>query len=302
MKPSPAHVVEFGAREMLERHAELDFGAGARSRLDVVALPDGSQLLGWQAQFERTLELRLHDDSDAVHLSYTLQGRSRCWISRDGRTREHALDEAAGHLHHGPGRRARFLQCGGYRSVSVVLPAALAAPVVAASAGGFITGLRGRELHACALGLAAALAPGAPPRHTLWLQGQALAFVGLLLEAGAGGCEPAPDAAERQRLLAARDRLLADLSAPPLLAEVAAAHGLTPARLQRGFKALFGRSAYALFQHERMQEARRRLLADAASVTEVATELGYTNTSHFAAAFRREFGAPPGQLAGRRRG
>ncbi|MBW7902540.1 MAG: helix-turn-helix domain-containing protein [Rhodocyclaceae bacterium] len=55
-------------------------------------------------------------------------------------------------------------------------------------------------------------------------------------------------------------------------------------------------AALRLFMQERMHEARRRLLSGAGSVTEVATDLGYANVSHFAAAFRKRFGVNPASL------
>ncbi|BAL93935.1 helix-turn-helix transcriptional regulator [Rubrivivax gelatinosus] len=304
------HPVEVEASDLLERHEQLDFGRGAWSRLSIVGLQEGVALLGWQAGFDSPCELRLRDDSDAVHFGYALRGRSRCRIEHGRRREEHDFPAARGHLHYGPDSRGRFLQHGEYCSVSVMLRPALLrawagedrALQRALDDGHCLAhGLHGRELHAVAQSLHQALQPGAPPRHALWLQGQALAFVGLCLEARRDGEAADLGADERRRLLQARDRLLSDLAAPPLLADLAATHGLSVLRLQRGFRALFGCSAYALFQRERMHEARRRLLAGEARVTDVALELGYTNLSHFAAAFRREFGLAPGCIAGRRR-
>lgn len=48
-----------------------------------------------------------------------------------------------------------------------------------------------------------------------------------------------------------------------------------------------------------MGEARRRLEADT-PVMLVASDLGYTNASHFAAAFRKQFGIAPSALKRRK--
>lgn len=56
-------------------------------------------------------------------------------------------------------------------------------------------------------------------------------------------------------MLAARDRLLLDLSAPPTIAELAREIGLNQLKLKQGFKTLFGTSIYALFQRHRMERA-----------------------------------------------
>lgn len=45
-----------------------------------------------------------------------------------------------------------------------------------------------------------------------------------------------------------------------------------------------------------MNEARSELEGKGKTVTEVALDLGYSNISHFAAAFRKQFGINPGQM------
>ncbi|NMU93150.1 helix-turn-helix transcriptional regulator, partial [Achromobacter ruhlandii] len=42
-------------------------------------------------------------------------------------------------------------------------------------------------------------------------------------------------------------------------------------------------------------EAQQRLRAGKVTVMEVAFDMGYSNPSHFAAAFRKEFGVGPGE-------
>lgn len=98
---------------------------------------------------------------------------------------------------------------------------------------------------------------------------------------------------ERKQLLAARERLLSDLSDPPTIEQLARETGLNQLKLKRGFKNLFGVSVYALFQRERMERARKLLLQY--SVTETAMQLGYSNFSHFSTAFRKQFGILPSE-------
>lgn len=98
---------------------------------------------------------------------------------------------------------------------------------------------------------------------------------------------------ERKQLLAARERLLRDLSNPPTIEHLARETGLNQLKLKRGFKSMFGSSVYALFQRERMQQAQDLLVQY--SVTETASMLGYSNLSHFSTAFRKQFGLLPSQ-------
>ncbi|WP_084149659.1 helix-turn-helix transcriptional regulator [Komagataeibacter rhaeticus] len=66
--------------------------------------------------------------------------------------------------------------------------------------------------------------------------------------------------------------------------------------LQRGFRRLFGKSPYMIFHEERMQAAYRRLRQDEASIVMIASDIGYSNPSHFSSAFRKMFGLSPSLL------
>lgn len=96
---------------------------------------------------------------------------------------------------------------------------------------------------------------------------------------------------EQKQLLAARERLLMDLSAAPTIEQLARETGLNQLKLKRGFKAMFDVSIYALFQRERMGKARQLLQHH--GVTDTASMLGYSNISHFSVAFRKQYGVLP---------
>ncbi|MNG22387.1 Regulatory protein PchR [compost metagenome] len=72
-------------------------------------------------------------------------------------------------------------------------------------------------------------------------------------------------------------------------------------KLIRGFRQLFYNSVYGVFQQARMSQARNRLLIGDESVMRIASELGYANASHFATAFRKQFGVNPSTLKSDRR-
>jgi AraC family transcriptional regulator len=101
---------------------------------------------------------------------------------------------------------------------------------------------------------------------------------------------------DRERLLLARELLLGDLAQAPTLVELSRACGLNTLKLKRGFKLLFGLPAHALFQSERMAAAWRLIESGTMSVTEAGQHLGYSNLSHFGAAFKREYGLLPSEL------
>jgi len=269
---------------------------------------DGIELLIWRGQFSRPVEMTIRDDSERIHFTCTLQGSSRLWFESGAGGLEHVLDAGTACIGFNPGCRGHFGQHGSFESVTVMVRPDLFAGwgdsvdstlnQAIRSGHCFARCQPAAELTATAAALCHALT-GEPGRHSpLWLLGQGLAMVGLVLEAHGAGPHPiAPlPAAERRKLRRAHERLLADLSQPPTIAELAREVNLSVLKLKRGFRLLFDDSVYGLFQRERMQEAHRRLRAGEFSVTEVASELGYTNASHFAAAFRKQFGVPPSAL------
>ena len=311
------------ATEMIRDPSEalgLDLVSSSHRR---VATREGVQLMHWSTRLANPIELSVLDDSGLIHFSYVLLGESLAVLNgRKGHGVGRKIDErqvhaASGNIAFGPGQCWRFHQHGVYESVGVMLRhdafeqlVGDAEPTLrrALSSGlCFETGHRGTELHATAQALAHAMrhrprdSEASGERHPLWLQAQGLTLVSLLLEARADtGGTGALDRADQMRLASARAHLLSDLSQPPLILDVARENGLSPAKLKRGFRALYGFSVYGLFQHERMNEARRRLLRDDTSVSAVACDLGYSNMSHFSAAFRKQFGVNPGEA--RRRG
>jgi len=99
-----------------------------------------------------------------------------------------------------------------------------------------------------------------------------------------------------QRMFEARDRLLARLHDPPTLAQLARDLGTNEFTLKRDFKAVFERPVYAFLLERRLDHARELLLDTDRPLKEVAERVGYAQTSHFGAAFRRRFGVTPGQM------
>ncbi|CAB3627745.1 hypothetical protein LMG26696_00355 [Achromobacter pulmonis] len=287
----------------------------------LVCLPagDGVELCYWQSVFDQPLTARVRDAGDRVILSYQLRGTTHCWLEGGPAGGETQLRETSGSIFFAPDRRGHFCQQGLCESLSVaVRPDVLRKwlghdthqPLERSLALGSClhAGYRGEKLHQAALAVSRDL-KHLPPRSNetrgtrLIREAQALTLAGLFLEdeytTGARGNAATP---HRQRLLAARDYLLADLAHPPTLARIAAETGLSAMRIKRGFRELFGHSVYGLFQQERMRDAQRRLRAGGVTVMEVAFDLGYSNPSHFAAAFRKEFGLGPGEFKRRAAG
>lgn len=106
----------------------------------------------------------------------------------------------------------------------------------------------------------------------------------------------APSSQEQRRLREARERLLADMRDPPDLDTLAAAVGLTPRRLNRGFRLLYGATVFEYLRDARLDAARDALEAGTAlPLKQLAWTLGYNQASNFVTAFRRRFAVPPGE-------
>ena len=99
-----------------------------------------------------------------------------------------------------------------------------------------------------------------------------------------------------RRLEHARQILLARMTAPPHLPELALLAGLNEAKLKLGFRTHFGDSVYGYLRRHRLNQARELLRQGRYNVTEVALRVGYTNPSKFAAAFKAEFGLSPSHV------
>jgi AraC family transcriptional regulator len=308
----PAQQEGILATRMIENPARslgIDDGV---SRHCSLTLDDGVMLMHWRSALDRPIDFSVIDDSGFVHFSYVLHGGGTAQLGERHALRQamrvKPIQAATGNIAFGPGQRWRFQQQGEYESVGVMVRHDIVRRWLGDDAAGlartlaadhcFETCLRGQELHLAAQRIVSQLyRPEDEQRHRLWWQAQGLSLVALLLEAQDGSERSTPLAQmDRRRLALARDDLLSDLSQPPLLADLAGRHGLSLAALQRGFRAAYGVSAYALFQRERMSEAHRRLSSGTARVTMVAAEMGYTNLSHFSAAFRQQFGVSPREL------
>jgi AraC-like DNA-binding protein len=100
---------------------------------------------------------------------------------------------------------------------------------------------------------------------------------------------------ERRNVREARERLLADLRDPPDLSGLAAAVGMTPRRLNRSFRALYGTTVFDYLRDARL-DAARQALEDGSTLPlkQLAWVLGYSQASNFVTAFRRRFGVSPG--------
>lgn len=95
------------------------------------------------------------------------------------------------------------------------------------------------------------------------------------------------------RIHYAKEILLQRFDNPPSLLELARQVGLNDCTLKRGFRQVFGTTAFGYLHEYRLEQARQLLKDGHLNVSEVARRVGFVSRSHFAAAFRKKFGLTP---------
>jgi AraC-like DNA-binding protein len=91
----------------------------------------------------------------------------------------------------------------------------------------------------------------------------------------------------------AKEHLLKNLESPPSLKELARFAGLNEYQLKVGFKEIYGNTVYGYLLDHKLDHSRALLDKGRYQVNEVAYQIGYTNPSHFIAAFRKKYGVTP---------
>ncbi|TVZ55779.1 AraC family transcriptional regulator [Lutibacter sp. Hel_I_33_5] len=91
----------------------------------------------------------------------------------------------------------------------------------------------------------------------------------------------------------AKDIIIARMSEPPSLQELANEIGLNIKKLKEGFKQIYGDTVYSFLFDYKMEHSRRLLESNQYNVNEVGLKVGYSTASHFIAAFKKKFGTTP---------
>jgi len=100
-----------------------------------------------------------------------------------------------------------------------------------------------------------------------------------------------------QTIYKVKEQILKKPETPPIINELSAHYGMSPTKLKRLFKQIFGDSIFSYYQQFRMQEAARLLKEEKLSVSDVGYQLGFTNLSHFARVFKEHIGMKPKQYS-----
>ena len=135
-------------------------------------------------------------------------------------------------------------------------------------------------------------------KHRLELESSALALVAEVFIQSAemesnpiiAGVLNASDRDAIQRII---DRFQESPGEDYTLKDLCTLSGINENKLKSAFKQLYGQTTFAYLRQVRMDHASQLLKEDRLSVIQVANEVGYTNASHFARAFKNQHGILP---------
>ncbi|KAA6314680.1 Regulatory protein PchR [termite gut metagenome] len=100
-----------------------------------------------------------------------------------------------------------------------------------------------------------------------------------------------------QTIYKVKEQMLEHLETPPVIKELAVCANMSPSKLKRLFKQIFGNSIFSYYQEFRMKEAARLLKEEKLSVSDVGYGLGFINLSHFSRVFNAHTGMKPKQYS-----
>lgn len=130
----------------------------------------------------------------------------------------------------------------------------------------------------------------------LYLEGKALELIGLQamkLESSKGSRHSGLTLREFEQVKSIQEELKEKFDFPPTMAELSRSHMLSISKIQSGFQGLYGMTVFAFLKDYKLRKARMFFEAGNMNVSEVAWTLGYTNLSHFSAAFKKKYGVLP---------
>lgn len=98
-----------------------------------------------------------------------------------------------------------------------------------------------------------------------------------------------------QTIYKVKEQILKHLEVPPIIGELSVFANMSPTKLKRLFKQIFGNSIFSYYQEFRIKEAARLLKEEKLSVSEVGYQMGFSNLSYFARVFNAYIGMKPKQ-------
>ncbi|GAB5557735.1 MAG: helix-turn-helix transcriptional regulator [Schleiferiaceae bacterium] len=91
----------------------------------------------------------------------------------------------------------------------------------------------------------------------------------------------------------AKEILVERMTSPPTLKELSELVDINEYRLKAGFKEIYGNTVFGFLLDYKLEHSLSLLQNKNSQIHQVADELGYTNPSHYIAAFKKKYGVTP---------
>jgi len=112
-------------------------------------------------------------------------------------------------------------------------------------------------------------------------------------DADTEACPYLTDEENVRKIKMAKEIIIARLTDPPSLPDLAIEVGLPLKKLKEGFKEIYGDTVYGFLLEHKLEYARQLLDAGGSNVNEVGLKVGYSTGSHFISAFKKRYGTTP---------
>ncbi|MEM7375339.1 MAG: AraC family transcriptional regulator [Bacteroidota bacterium] len=136
-----------------------------------------------------------------------------------------------------------------------------------------------------------------PANRRLYFMGKVLELLSLYFNREADQVEEnCPFLLDENNVLKIRQAkkiLLEHMIEPPGIKVLSREVGLNESQLKSGFKNIYGKTIFQYLTDSKMEFARKLLDRQTHKVNEVSDKVGYSNPSHFIAAFKRKYGITP---------
>ncbi|WP_430908092.1 helix-turn-helix domain-containing protein [Maribacter sp. 2-571] len=100
---------------------------------------------------------------------------------------------------------------------------------------------------------------------------------------------------ELQMVRQVAKKIVKDVSQEYSLDALSVASGLSQAKLQEGFKALYARTVTEYIRHVRLEQARDYMNTTDMNISEIVYSIGFSSRSYFSKIFKRKFGISPSE-------
>ena len=130
----------------------------------------------------------------------------------------------------------------------------------------------------------------------VYLEGKALELIGLQvmkLESSERVRSSGFSLREIEQIRSIQQELKEKFDSPPTMAELSSSYMMSVPKIQAGFQEFYGTTVFAFLKEYKLRKARMFFETGEMNVSEVAWTLGYTNLSHFSAAFKKRYGVLP---------